>query len=111
AEPPLARIAAALADPDSSADFERLRGRAAAGARAIAALSLRDSRGRVAGWFSIAVNPIAGRPGYSFWNIQDVTAHHEMEAVIRDERNKLVDFLEDAPIGFYSVDEAGRFLF
>ena len=27
-----------------------------------------------------------------------------MEAVIRDERNKLVEFLDDAPIGFYSVD-------
>ena len=34
-----------------------------------------------------------------------------MEAVIRDERNKLVEFLDDAPIGFYSVDAAGRFLF
>jgi len=34
-----------------------------------------------------------------------------MEAVIRDERNKLVEFLNDAPIGFYSVDSAGRFLF
>src|SRR5439155_14163251 len=43
--------------------------------------------------------------------LQDITARHEMEAVIRDERNKLVDFLEDAPIGFYSVDGAGRFLF
>ena len=27
-----------------------------------------------------------------------------MEAVIRDERNKLVEFLDDAPVGFYSVD-------
>ena len=93
------------------ADFERLRSRAAAGARAIAALPLRDARGAAAGWFNIAVNPIAGRPGYSFWNIQDITARHEMEAVIRDERNKLVEFLDDAPIGFYSVDGAGRFLF
>ncbi len=97
--------------PKSIADFERLRSRAAAGARAIAALPLRDSRGRAAGWFNIAVNPIAGRPGYSFWNLQDITARHEMEAVIRDERNKLVDFIDDAPIGFYSVDGAGRFLF
>ena len=110
-EPALARLAAALADPEAIADFERLRSRAAAGARAIAALPLRDSRGAAAGWFNIAVNPIAGRPGYSFWNIQDITARHEMEAVIRDERNKLVEFLDDAPIGFYSVDGAGRFLF
>ena len=96
---------------NTAADFERLRSRAAAGARAIAALPLRDARGAAAGWFNIAVNPIAGRPGYSFWNIQDITARHEMEAVIRDERNKLVEFLDDAPIGFYSVDGAGRFLF
>jgi two-component system cell cycle sensor histidine kinase/response regulator CckA len=34
-----------------------------------------------------------------------------MEAVIHDERNKLVDFLDNAPIGFYSVDGNGRFLF
>jgi len=107
----LSRIAVALADPEAMPDFERLRSRAAAGARAIAALPLRDSRGTAIGWFNISVNPIAGRPGYSFWNIQDVTARHEMEAVIRDERNKLVEFLNDAPIGFYSVDSAGRFLF
>src|SRR5205085_5154713 len=102
-EPPLARIALALADPLSMTDFDRLRSRSAAGARAITALPLRDSRGAAAGWFNIAVNPIAGRPGYSFWNIQDITARHEMEAVIRDERNKLVAFLDDSPIGFYSV--------
>jgi two-component system cell cycle sensor histidine kinase/response regulator CckA len=108
---PLARFAAALADTESGADFERLRSRAVAGARAIAALPLRDARGAAAGWFNISVNPIAGRPGYSFWNIQDITARHEMEAVIRDERNKLLDFLDDAPIGFYSVDGGGRFLF
>ena len=109
--PALARIAAALGGTESMADFERLQDRAASGTRAIAALPLRDSRGAAAGWFNIAVNPVAGRPGYSFWNIQDITARHEMEAVIRDERNKLVGLLNDAPIGFYSVDGAGRFLF
>ena len=110
-KPPLACIAAALADPEFQADFERLQSRVGAGARAIAALPLRDSRGGNAGWFNVSVNPIAGRPGYSFWNIQDITARHDMEAVIRDERNKLLDFLDDAPTGFYSVDGSGRFLF
>jgi two-component system cell cycle sensor histidine kinase/response regulator CckA len=110
-ERPLGRIGEALADPDTRNDFARLRGKAEDGARAIAALPLRDSRGEAAGWFNIAVNPIAGRPGYSFWNLQDITARHEMEAVIRDERNKLADFLDHAPIGFYSVDRDGRFQF
>jgi two-component system cell cycle sensor histidine kinase/response regulator CckA len=108
---PLDCLASAIADPEASADFERLRNQGLAGARAIAAAPLRDRRGAAAGWFNIAVNPIAGRPGYSFWHIQDITARHEMEAVIRDERNKLVDFLDEAPLGFYSVDSAGRFLF
>ncbi|HVH75878.1 MAG TPA: PAS domain-containing protein [Stellaceae bacterium] len=111
-EPPLERIERALAAaPESQADFRRLRDRGAAGARAIAALSLRNSRGGAAGRFNISVNPIAGRPGYTLWNVQDITAQHEMEAVIRDERNKLVDFLDNAPVGFYSVDAQGRFLF
>jgi two-component system cell cycle sensor histidine kinase/response regulator CckA len=110
-EHPAAAVAAALADPEAMPDLERLRSRAAGGARAIAALPLRNFGGSAVGWFTIAVNPIAGRPGYSFWNIQDITARHEMEALIRDERNKLVEFLNEAPIGFYSVDAAGRFLF
>ncbi len=108
---PLARIGEAVGHGESGADFARLRERAKSGTRAIAALPLRDSRGGAAGWFNIAVNPLAGRPGYSFWNLQDIPARHEMEAVIHDERNKVVDFLDDAPVGFYSVDGEGRFLF
>ena len=108
---PLDRMAAAVADLEAGIDFQRLRSQAMAGARAIAAVPLKDARGAAAGWFNVAVNPIPGRPGYSFWHIQDITARHEMERVIRDERNRLIDFLDEAPIGFYSVDADGRFLF
>ena len=108
---PLDRMAAAVADLEAGIDFQRLRSQAMAGARAIAAVPLKDARGAAAGWFNVAVNPIPGRPGYSFWHIQDITARHEMERVIRDERNRLVDFLDEAPIGFYSVDADGRFQF
>ncbi len=108
---PLNRLAAAVADLESGIDFQRLRSQAVAGARAIAAVPLKDARGAAAGWFNVAVNPIPGRPGYSFWHIQDITARHEMERVIREERNRVVDFLDEAPIGFYSVDGDGRFLF
>src|ERR1700722_5428678 len=108
---PLDRLAAAIADLEAGIDFQRLRSQAVAGARAIAAVPLKDSRGAAMGWFNVAVNPIPGRSGYSFWHIQDITARHEMERVIREERNRLVDFLDEAPIGFYSVDGDGRFLF
>ncbi|HWB51223.1 MAG TPA: PAS domain S-box protein [Stellaceae bacterium] len=109
--PPLDRLAAAVADLEAGIDFQRLRSQAMAGARAIAAVPLKDARGAPLGWFNVAVNPIPGQPGYSFWHIQDITARHEMERVIREERNRLVDFLDEAPIGFYSVDGDGRFLF
>jgi two-component system cell cycle sensor histidine kinase/response regulator CckA len=98
-------LAAALADiPDAAEELRRLRASAASGNRAIASLPLRGS------WFSVSVHPIAGRPGYSFWSLQDITARHEMEQVIRDEQEKLVDYLDNAPIGFFSVDGEGRFL-
>src|SRR5258708_10505892 len=64
-EAPLERVAAALSDPDSQADFERLCSRAAAGTRAISALPLRNSRGVAAGWFNVSVNPIAAPPASS----------------------------------------------
>jgi two-component system cell cycle sensor histidine kinase/response regulator CckA len=103
---PIAAIEQVLgADQGARDEFDRLKVKAASSGRAIGALPLRD------GWFSIAVHPLAGRPGYSFWSLQDITARHEMEQVIHDEQSKLVDFLDNAPIGFYSVDGAGRFLF
>ncbi len=108
---PLAAIAERLdTGGRSQEEFQRLLAHVAAGRHAVAALSIREP-GDVSGWFNVSVHPLAGRPGYSFWRLQDITARHEMEEVIRDEQNKLVDFLDNAPIGFYSVDGGGRFLF
>ena len=108
---PLKAIAARLdGGTRSQEEFERLLAHAAAGRHAVAALPIREP-GEASGWFNVSVHPLAGRRGYSFWRLQDITARHEMEEVIRDEQNKLVDFLDNAPIGFYSVDGTGRFLF
>jgi two-component system cell cycle sensor histidine kinase/response regulator CckA len=111
-ERPLDRIERSLAaDPESVTEFLQLRSRALAGVRATAAVSLRDARGGAVGRFNISTSQITGHPGYSFLNIRDITVRNEMEAVIRDERDKLVDFFDYAPIGFYSVDGNGRLRF
>ncbi len=95
----------------SAADFARL---------ALDASERRATSGRIAvahgsgmgqSWFSVAAHALSGRPGFTLWSFEDVTARHEMEQVIRDEQRKLADFLDSAPVGFYSVDAAGRFLF
>src|SRR5690606_15267634 len=40
-----------------------------------------------------------------------VTAQRQIEEFIRSDHEKFADLIEHAPIGFYSVDENGRFLF
>ncbi len=70
--------------------------------------STRDSRDR---WFQVTAQPIAGWAGYIHWRIDDITLQRETDRGIREEREKLIDFTDNAPVGFFSVDEEGRFVF
>ncbi|HEV2548425.1 MAG TPA: hypothetical protein VGU20_13880, partial [Stellaceae bacterium] len=76
-------------------EFARLRLEAAQYGRAQGRIALRYPAGNTA-WFSLSAHQLAGRPGYSLWSFEDVTARHEMEQVIRDEQMKLADFLDHA---------------
>ena len=108
---PLEAIARRLARGAGSAEeFRRLRDEAFGHGRAHGRIALQDAAG-LAAWFNLAINSLPGRAGYTLWSFEDVTARHEMEQVIRDEQMKLADFLDNAPIGFFSVDAEGRFLF
>ncbi len=112
AELALDRVRQALcSDAESEAQFRRLRGRAAAGVPATAILSLSQTSTAETGHLKVRMDPIAGYPGFSFWSVQDVSASHRSEAALREERKILADLLDNAPIGFYSVDDAGRFRF
>ncbi len=62
-------------------------------------------------WLLINAQPVAGYPGYVHWRIDDVTQQHTVDRAIREEREKLIDFTDNAPVGFFSVDESGRFVF
>ncbi len=62
-------------------------------------------------WRYVAAYPVKGWPGYVFWIVDDITLRRQMEQVINDQQNRFADLLENAPIGFYSVDGEGRFLF
>jgi two-component system, cell cycle sensor histidine kinase and response regulator CckA len=109
---PLEKIeCSAAADPKSASEFRRLRNWAASGNRATAELSLYDRRSGAVGRFMISATPLAGRPGYSFWTIRDITVRHQMETLVKDERDQLIDLFDNAPIGLYSVDGNHRFRF
>ncbi len=59
----------------------------------------------------VTAQPISGRAGHIHWRIDDVTQKHRTDTAIRAEREKLIDFTDNAPVGFFSVDETGRFVF
>jgi len=94
---------------EGAAEMAQLRAAAEDGRGAQAELPL---RGAAAGeWREVAVNPLGSKPGFTVWNVEDITARRQMEQVIREDQQKLVNFVENAPIGFYSVDANGRFMF
>ncbi len=109
--PPLDALQRRLATDDgSSGDLAALRRDLEQKGRASSRVAIAHPAGPVA-WFSVSAHQLAGRGGLSLWSFEDVTERHAMDQEIRDEPMKLADFLDHAPIGFYSVDSGGRFLF
>lgn len=62
-------------------------------------------------WLLVSAQPVPGYSGYVHWRVDDVTEQHSLDRAVREEREKLIDFTDNAPVGFFSVDESGRFLF
>ncbi len=66
---------------------------------------------RRAGWYTVTAQPVPGFGEFIHWRIEDVTEKHTVDRAIREEREKLIDFTDNAPVGFFSLDENGRFIF
>ena len=62
-------------------------------------------------WLYVAAYPIDGHPGHVYWGVDDATPQRQVEAAVHEQQERFVDLLERAPIGFYSVDQDGNFLF
>jgi two-component system, cell cycle sensor histidine kinase and response regulator CckA len=95
-------------NPEVSRQIAYLAGIALRGGHSDAEIALRRASRAVA-WYHVDVRPLARRPGRILWRFEEITSRKEMEEVIREERGKLVDFLDNAAAGFYSVDQNGRF--
>ena len=62
-------------------------------------------------WYRLSAQPVAGWLGTVHWRLDDITERRSVDSVIRNEREKLIDFTDHAPVGFYAMDENGRFTF
>ncbi len=63
------------------------------------------------GWYQVSAQPVAGHAGHIHWRIDNVTEKYTADRAVREEREKLIDFTDNAPVGFYVVDEKGKFIF
>ena len=74
-------------------------------------MELRSGEGTQERWFLVTAQPVAGWSGYVHWRVDDITKQRDVDRSVREEREKLIDFTDNAPVGFFSVDEMGRFIF
>jgi two-component system cell cycle sensor histidine kinase/response regulator CckA len=97
---------------DNSEAYNHFRGLAEQAQKGLPdSIELKSVQGDRERWFIVSTQPIAGWAGYVHWRIDDVTYQREIDRTIREEREKLIDFTDNAPVGFFSVDEFGRFVF
>ena len=88
----------------------QLEAQAAAGIASHTEITIRTPSGNVE-WRDVSASPLQLLPGYVVWGVEDITPRRQVESIIRREQERFADLVEHAPIGFYSVDEQGRFLF
>ena len=108
APPTLAQLAAG--DEEGERTVLRLGQRTLGGSpgRDELCLTLSDGQWR---WLGLWTQALGEPPDQIVWHVADTTPQREVQEVIRKEQEKLADFLDSAPIGFYSVDPEGRFVF
>jgi two-component system cell cycle sensor histidine kinase/response regulator CckA len=67
--------------------------------------------GKIIEWRRIVSRPIDGFSNYYHWRFEDISERRRMERAMHDEQSKLVDFMANAPVGIYSIDQHGLFRF
>ena len=109
---PLPEMLRELVEPGSnSAELLRqLPKTIAEGGRGRAELQLRLREDEL-DWCDVQAQRLRGGDNYVLWSCDIVTTQRQIEEYIRSDHEKFADLIEHAPIGFYSVDENGEFLF
>ncbi len=61
-------------------------------------------------WCRLSICPVADDPTLILWSLADAEVRNAVESAISVEQGLLTDFLNEFPIGFFSVDEQGKFV-
>jgi two-component system, cell cycle sensor histidine kinase and response regulator CckA len=95
---------------DNAAEFTRVQKSARDGQYAATEL-LRRPEGLPAQCLLVEAWPSKQHKGYIAWRIEDITPRQQVQEAIRAEQAKWADFMDRAPVGFFSVDGEGKFTY
>ena len=104
----LADVLAGRADPTFADDVAALQDQAAAEREGHSEILVSQSSQKTAR-LQVTTRPLG--EGYTLWTARDITSTQRLREMLRQERDRFADLLEQAPVGFFSVDAEGRFLF
>lgn len=62
-------------------------------------------------WRRIEAAPVEAYAGYFALRVEDISTQRGLAEVLKQEQRRFVDFVDSAPIGFYSADADGRFTY
>jgi two-component system cell cycle sensor histidine kinase/response regulator CckA len=88
--------------------FARLRASALANGVADTEIPVRQANGQ-SWWCRISVRPMPLTAGAVQWSLEDSPARNALAEAVAAEQDRLIRFLDDFPIGYYSVDQEGCF--
>jgi len=98
-------------DADFRAELDQLARLSADGTPQRREIAIRGVDGSIRGWRQVSVQPLPARPGHQLWSVIDVTGHRAQVQALADEIARLLDLMERAPAGLFSLDSDGRFRF
>ncbi|MDA0652623.1 MAG: ATP-binding protein [Proteobacteria bacterium] len=105
----LSALEAAMVDDDTGRRaLSRLRATAMAGGAGEAEVVIRQAGGQ-SWWSRISVRQMPQSAGMVQWTLEEIPARNALDEAVGREQDSLTSFLDDFPIGFYSVDQQGRF--
>jgi two-component system, cell cycle sensor histidine kinase and response regulator CckA len=99
-----------IGDADASEAIYRLLKAAREGDRSQEEVRIAGSEGRPARWLRMKVRPLRpgkGAAGLTAWSLSDVTRDRELQENFFQVMQRAIDYLDHAPIGFFSADLRG----
>ncbi len=62
-------------------------------------------------WFQLHGRNIGGWAGYRHWRLDNITDDFSEREELYEDRRRLIDFMDNAPVGFFSVNGEGSFTY